>query len=181
MTIVLRMARINLDAIISGELSSSECRKLLSNDGITSPYLTTTAMRGVFEAASIDARAARKSVPAIGDTCGIAKNLDEYQFLICSLAHSLPDNNPHKLYLQKYRVAIAAAFAGLVVVLQMQLDELGNWNKHARLLLDEVSDAYVKAKSNAGLKVSTHVEVFEYFGVPEETIDAALRVFYGQE
>ncbi len=175
------MARVILDVIISRELGGSGCRKLLSNDGMTSPYLTIRAMPGVFETASIDARAARKSMPGIGDACGMAKNLDEYQFLICSLAHSLPDNSPYKLYLQKYRVAIAAAFAGLVAVLQKQFDELGNWNRHARLLLEETSEAYVKSKSKADLKVSTHAEVFEYFGVPEGAIEAALRAFYGQE
>jgi hypothetical protein len=174
------MTRVNLDVIISRELGGSECRKLLSNDGMTSPFLTIKAMSGVFVAASIDARAARKSMPGIGDACSLAKNLDDYQFLICSLAHSLPDNSQYKLYLQKYRVAIAAAFARLVVVLQKQSDELGNWNRNARLLLEETSEAYVKAKSKADLKVSTHAEVFEYFGVPEGTIDEALRSFYEQ-
>lgn len=174
------MARVNLDVIISRELGGSGCRKLLSSDGMTSPFLTIKAIPGVFEAASIDARATRKSMPGIGETCSIAKNLDEYQFLICALAHSLPDNSPYKLYLQKYRVAIAAAFAGLVVVLQKQFDELGNWNRYATLLLEETSEAYVKAKSNADLKVSTHAGIFEYFGVPEGAIDAALRAFYGQ-
>jgi hypothetical protein len=175
------MVRVNLDVIISREIGGSECRKLLSNDGMTSPFLTIKAMSGVFGAVSIDARAARKSMPGIGDTCSIAKNLDDYQFLICSLAHSLPDNSQYKLYLQKYRVAIAAAFAGLVVVLQKQSDELGNWNRHARLFLEETSEAYVKAKSKADLRVSTHAEVFEYFGIPEGAIDAALRAFYEQE
>ena len=175
------MARVNLDMIISRELGGSECRKLLSNDGIASPFLTIRKMPGVFETASVDARAARKSMPGIGNACSIAKNLDEYQFLICSLAHSLPDNSPYKLYLQKYRVITAAAFAGLVAVLQKQSDELDNWNRHATLLLEETSEAYVKAKSNASLKVSTHMEVFEYFGIPEGAIDAALRAFYGQE
>ena len=175
------MARVNLDMIISRELGGSGCRKLLSNDGMTSPFLTIKTMPGVFETASVDARAARKSMPGIGNACSIAKNLDEYQFLICSLAHSLPDNSPYKLYLQKYRVITAAAFAGLVAVLQKQSDELDNWNRHATLLLEETSEAYVKAKSNASLKVSTHTEVFEYFGIPEGAIDAALRAFYGQE
>lgn len=174
------MARVNLDMIISRELGGSGCRKLLSNDGMTSPFLTIKAMPGVFETASIDARAARKSMPGIGDACSVVKNLDDYQFLICSLAHSLPDNSPYKLYLQKYRVTIAAAFARLIFVLN-QFDELGDWNRHAKLLLEETSEAYVKAKSNAGLKVCTHTEVFEYFGVPEGAIDAALRAFYGQE
>jgi hypothetical protein len=175
------MARVVLDVIISRELGGPGCRKLLTNDGMTSPYLTIRAMPGVFETASIDARAARKIMPGIGDASSIAKNLDEYQFLICSLAYSLPDNSPHKLYLQKYRVVIAAAFAALVAVLQKQSDELGNWNRHARLLLEETSEAYIKAKSKADLKVSTHAEVFEYFGIPERAIDAALRTFYRQE
>ena len=56
----------------------------------------------------------QKVLPAIGDVASAAKNLDEYQFLICSLVPSLPDSNPSKMELQKYRVAIIAAFAKLV-------------------------------------------------------------------
>jgi hypothetical protein len=145
------------------------------------PVLSIKGIQGIFEAASVDVRAARKSVPAVGQAASIAKNLDEYQFLICSLVRSLPDSDPSKMQLQKYRVAIIAAFARLASNLkEISPDELAQWNRHARSLLEETSEAYVKAKSNAKLQVTSHRETFEYFGVPEDRIGAALRAFYGQ-
>jgi len=167
-----------LGAIISRVLAGPGCRKILSGDGITSPDLTIRGAAGVFESLSVDARSVRKSVPAVGDACGIAKNLDEYQFLICSLVPSLPDSAPSKRRLQKYRVAIAAAFASLVRILKEKPDELGQWNTHARSLLEETSEAYLKARSNENLKVARRGKAFEFFGVPEEAVEAALRAFY---
>lgn len=63
---------------------------------------------------------------------------------------------------------------------EIRPDGLAQWNTHARSLLEETSDAYLKAKSNASLQVASHKEAFEFFGVPEDRIDAALRAFYGQ-
>jgi hypothetical protein len=82
-----------LNSIISHQLSTSSCNKLLSGDGITTSDLTIKGVHGLFGPVSIDARSARKSVPAIGDVASAAKNLDEYQFLICSLVPSLPDKD----------------------------------------------------------------------------------------
>jgi 3-hydroxyacyl-CoA dehydrogenase len=85
------------------------------------------------------------------------------------------------LQLQKYRIAIIAAFAQLAVNLKdIHPDDLAQWNTHARSLLEETSEAYVKAKSNTKLEVASHKEVFEFFGVPGDKIDVALRAFYGQ-
>ena len=172
---------MQLNAIISRLLAGPGCRKLLAGDGITTSELSIKGMPGVFEAASVDTRSARKSVPEVGQAASVAKNLDEYQFLICSLVHSLPDSDPSKLPLQKYRVGIVAAFAMLAALLkEISPENLAQWNQHARSLLEETSEAYVKAKSNAKLQVAGHKEAFEFFGVPEEKIDAALPAFYGQ-
>lgn len=170
-----------LNTIISRLLASPGCRRLLAGDGITTPELSINGMQGIFEAASVDARSTRKSTPAVGHAASIAKNLDEYQFLICSLVPSLPDSDPSKLQLQKYRVAIVAAFAILAALLkEARPDDLAQWNVHAKSLLEETSEAYVKVKSNTKLQVASHKQAFEFFGVPEEKIDAALRAFYGQ-
>lgn len=170
-----------LNTIISRLLASSGCRKLLASDGITTSELKINMMHGIFEAASVDVRSVRKSTPAVGQAASVAKNLDEYQFLICSLVPSLPDSDHTKLQLQKYRVAIIAAFSRLVTLLkETNPDDLAQWNIHARLLLEETSEAYVKAKSNTKLQVASHKEAFEYFGVPEDRIDAGLRAFYSQ-
>lgn len=170
-----------LNTIISRLLASSDCRKLLAGDGITTPELSINGMQGIFEAISVDARSVRKTIPSFGEAASIAKNLDEYQFIICSLVPSLPDSHPSKLQLQKYRVAIVAAFGVLAALLkEARPGALVQWNTHARSLLEETSEAYVKAKSNAKLQVASHKESFEFFGVPEDRIDEALRAFYGQ-
>ncbi len=163
------------------QLSSSSCSKLLSGDGITTSDLTIKGAHGLFGPVSIDVRSTRKSVPAIGDVTSAAKNLDEYQFLICSLVPSLPDSNPSKMELQKYRVAIIAAFAKLVPMLllkSMRQDDLVQWSKHAKALLEETADTYLKANSNSNLQITSHNDAFEYFEVPVEKVQVALRAFY---
>lgn len=168
-----------LNAIISRQLSGSACARLLAGDGVTTPDLSVKGARGIYEPASVDVRSAKKTAPSIGEAASVAKNLDEYQFLICSLVPSLPDSNPAKMELQKRRVAIVAAFAKLVPLLQKQGD-LSEWNVHAKKLLEETSEAYVKAKSNAKLEVTRHKDAYEFFDVPEDRLDAALRAAYGQ-
>jgi len=94
-------------------------------------------MQDVFDAASLDARSAKKSNPEVGQTASVAKNLDEYQFLICSLVPSLPDSNRSKLQLQKYRIGIVAAFAMLAALLkEVRPEALAQWNRHAKSLLE---------------------------------------------
>ena len=173
-----------LNSIISHQLSSSSCSKLLIGDGITTSDLTIKGVHGIFGPVSINVRSARKNVPAIGDVASIAKNLDEYQFLICSLVPSLPDSNLSKMELQKYRVAIIAAFSKLVSMLllkSMRQDDLAQWSKHAKALLEETSDAYLKANSNYNLKVTSHKDAFEYFEVPVDKVQVALRTFYDHD
>lgn len=169
-----------LASLVSRVLSSSGCRKLLAGDGITVPELSITAVPGLIEAASTDIRSARKSLPAIGHTASIAKNLDEYQFRICSLVPSLPDSDLRKMQLQKYRIATVAAFAMLAAILKNP-DQAGleQWNARAGPLMEEMSDAYLKSKSNSKLQTSRK-DVFEFFRVPEDQVDAALIAFYGQ-
>ncbi|MGI0037525.1 MAG: hypothetical protein ACRD99_04125, partial [Nitrososphaera sp.] len=159
----------------------SSCRRLLASDGVPSGVLTISSATGLFGAVSMDVQAARKSVPEIGDAASAAKNLDEYQFLICSLVPSLPDSNPSKLDLQKYRVAIIAAFSKLVGILKEKQQELGEWNRHAKWLVEETSEAYLQAKSNIQTHPLRRKEVFDYFGVPEAAVVSAIRTFYGQQ
>jgi len=174
------MVTVLLNIIVSRLLTGSACRKMLDGDGITTPELSIRGMQGIFDSVSIDVQLARKSIPAIGETSSIAKNLDEYQFRICSLIPSLPDSDLSKLQLQKYRVAITASFAKLATFLkEIRQADLVQWNRHGQLLLEETSEAYVKAKSNAKSQLSSHKEAFEFFGVPEDRIDAALRAAYG--
>ncbi|AIC15200.1 hypothetical protein [Nitrososphaera viennensis] len=172
------MAAATTLAAITAHLSAARCRKFLAGDGITSPDFVLLPLSGVLEGVSIDARAARKSLPALGETFNIAKNLDEYQSRICTLVPSLADKNPAKMQLQKYRIGIIAAFARLAPL--VRAGGVAEWNRHARLLLEEASNAYVAA-STPGQKqyAASMVEAFSFFGVPEEQVDAALARMYG--
>ena len=173
-----------LNSIISYQLSSSSCSKLLLGDGVTTSDLTIKGVHGIFGAVSINVRTARKNVPVIGDVASTAKNLDDYQFLICSLVPSLPDSNPPKIELQKYRVAIIAAFAKLVPMLllkSMRQDDLVQWSKHAKALLEGTSETYLNANSNHNLQIASHKDVFEYFEVPVDKVQVAIRAFYGYD
>jgi hypothetical protein len=83
--------------------------------------------------------------------------------------------------LQKYRVAILAAFAKLVPLLllkDIRQDDLVQWSKHAKALLEETSDTYLKANSNSKMQIASHKDVFEYFEVPVDRVQVALRAFY---
>lgn len=159
------------------------CRRLLAGDGITSVDFTVNNAHGIFERLSIDARAAKKSAPAIGGTFGIAKNLDEYQYRICSLLPSLADSNPAKVQLQKYRIAIIASFAALVATIKSGAST-AEWNIHARALLVESSDLYVAAaaaatSSGQGMQPTRAGDAFSFFGVPEQEVDKAVKQMYG--
>jgi hypothetical protein len=169
-----------LSAIVSRHLAGSGCIRVLSGDGVTTSDLSIKGIPGIFGAASVpDMRTARKSMPAIGQTASIAKNLDEFQFRICSLVPSLPDNDPRKMMLQKYRVGAIAAFARLAAILnEPESESLARWNTYARPLMEGASDAYLKARSNSNLQVTIPKDAFEFFGVPEDKIDAALAAFY---
>jgi hypothetical protein len=109
-----------LNAIISGRLVDSSCVRMLPGDGITTPDLTVKGAQRVFGAVLVDVRVARKSVHAMGETASAAKNLDEYQFMICSLILLIPDSNSSKMQLQKYHVAIIASFAKLMLLFCMK-------------------------------------------------------------
>lgn len=173
-----------MNPIIRQVLGNTRCSKLLSGDGITTSDLTLKGMLGIFDMVSVDTRFARKIVPAIGEAASAAKNLDEYQFLICSKVPSLPDSDKSKIRLQKYRVTIIAALARLAGLLRecgSSPVDLSEWSRHARSLLEETSLAY-RTGSGPSFTTNNRQEMFDFFGVPENEIDAALRRCYsGQE
>lgn len=153
---------------------------MLAGDGVTVSELRIKGLPGIIDAASVDMRSARKSVPAIGQSASIAKNLDEYQFMICSMIPSIPDSDHHKLQLQKCRVAAVAAFARLSAILkELNAESLAQWNANAGHLLESTAEAYLKTKSNSNLQIASRKEVFEFFDVSEDKVDAALAAFYG--
>jgi hypothetical protein len=103
---------------------------MISNDGVTTRNFTIDKLSGIFEGVSLDADLSRQNIPPLGKALGIAKNLDEYQLKICLIVSSLSDTDPIKLNLQKFRLAIVASFAVLVVTLKSRhtINGLESWN-----------------------------------------------------
>ena len=83
-------------------INDIKCHKLLSKDGITSQDLVIDRIEGLFEGIAVNVKFQRNRVASIGSTSTIAKNLDEYQHIVCSEIRSIPDSNPYKKELQKY-------------------------------------------------------------------------------
>lgn len=167
-----------LSSIFSRGLGIS-CRRFLSGDGITTADFTISALAGVFESIAIDAISARRANPALGETFGTAKNLDEYQYRICILLPTVADSNPSKIRLQKYRVGIIASFAKLAAALKS--GSAAEWNRNAKELLVEASDAYVAATSGRKMPDPKIGAAMAFFGAPEENVERALRSMYGYE
>src|SRR6266487_5075932 len=144
------MARLLQTIIHKHIFTSFKCRKLISKDGITTQELVIDRLQGLFEGASINLKSQRIKFVSIGRAASIAKNLDEYQFIICSKIPYMSDNDPMKLQLQKYRIAIIGAFTKLVPLLidLNSNEDLQSWNCFADTLLMEVSETLVKARSN---------------------------------
>lgn len=127
-----------------------KCHKLLSNDGITSPVLTIDKVEGLFEGITVNVKFQKTRFTSIGNTSSLAKNLDEYQYIVCREIRSIPDINPFKKDLQKYRVLIISAFAKLISMLtSLSSDKkLQEWNRFAQILLTQISETLVKARVN---------------------------------
>jgi hypothetical protein len=168
-------------AIIQRSISSHlPCRGLVSSDGITTRNFTIDCFPGIYARASIDAALSRRTINILGNTLGIAKNLDEYQLKICLKIPSIPDSDPAKLHLQKFRIGIIASFAAFVSILQS--DEpakgLGRWNIFSAKLLRKTSDFF----SNIGMDIKPDdndlEETFEFFQVPVGQVNAAIEELY---
>ena len=166
---------------------SSKCRKLLSEDGITSQYLVVNKLEGLFENVSVNIRLQRLKLPSIGDTVSILKNLDEYQFIICSDIKTMPDINTLKLQLQKYRIAIIASFTKLIPILTVlnSNKDLQEWNFFAKTLLMEISETVAKTRTTRTTRkesMKSHdtkiKDTLKFFEVPENEIDKIVKAMY---
>jgi hypothetical protein len=161
-----------------------KCSRFISSDGITTRNFSIESLHGIFEGVSIDAELSCRNILSLGSTLSIAKNLDEYQFKICLEIPSIPDSDPVKLQLQKFRIAIIASFAILGVRL-MSSDadnELRKWNSFATILLRKISEFVINLKANKSALENydnSHLqEAFEFFEVPVRDIEKALANIY---
>jgi hypothetical protein len=183
--------------------SGIKCTKVLAEDGITSKELVISQLDGLSREMSANINLLRGKYPNITRTASIAKNLDEYQFLVCREISSIPDFDPMKIQLQKYRVGVIAAFAKLVAILEDADNlsaELEKWNSFANSLLVETSESLLKARNKMKKKEGHNndsnssdqfqagysqqnlriKEALNFFGVPENDIDEELiRVYSG--
>ena len=176
-----------IQAIVNKHISTvHKCHKLLSKDGITSQELVIERLDGLFDGITANIKVQRTILANIGHTATIAKNLDQYQFIICTEIPSMHDSNPLKLQLQKYRIAIIASFVKLVPLLSsLNSDkDLEKWNSFANILLTEASETVVKARTNQkevrkSYSINVRLkEALDFFGVPEKEIDHELESMY---
>jgi len=175
--------------------NDKRCHKLLSSDGITSPVLTIDNVEGLFEGTTVNVKVQKTRFASIGSTSSIAKNLDEYQYIVCREIRSIPDINPYKKDLQKYRVLIISAFAKLITTLtSLSSDKnLQEWNRFAHILLTHVSETLVKARlqhekydsTNSKTMNSTTLakqnqirDVSKFLDIPEQEMDKLLEEIY---
>jgi hypothetical protein len=170
-----------LHAIIQRSISSHlPCRSLVSSDGITTRNFTIDYFPGIYVGASIDATLSRRTINILGNTLGIAKNLDEYQLKICLKIPSIPDSDPVKLRLQKFRIEIIASFAALVSILQSDEPAKGlvRWNIFAAKLLRKTSDFF----NSFGMEIKSDdndiEETFRFFQVPIGEVNTVIKELY---
>ena len=165
-------------------INDIKCHKLLSKDGITSQDLVIDRIEGLFEGIAVNVKFQRNSVASIGSTSTIAKNLDEYQHIVCSEIRSIPDSNPYKKELQKYRVLIIASFAKLIPILASLTSDkdLQEWNHFAQVLLTQISETRFNARVNQKRYDGTNSKIvrsaFDFFGISEEEVDNILQNIY---
>jgi hypothetical protein len=163
---------------------SSKCRRIISSDGVTTRNFSIDNLDGIFEGITIDAELSRRNLLSLGNTMSTAKNLDDYQYKICLEIPSIPDSDPVKLQLQKFRIAIIASFAILVMRIKSSNaeDELGKWNSSATILLRKTSEFVANLRTNRGIienyDDSHLLETFDFFEVPRDDMEKALANVY---
>lgn len=174
-------------------LSSKPCSKLLESDGISSKAFT---LRGFDNRKLIglkDVRTLKNSVPRLGTAVNIVKNLDEYLYIVCNYVPNINDSNFFKIKFQKMRVLIHLLFNRLSKILSEATnpDDLDEWIGESNPLLVETSDLVLEYRDSLKnekngeptedfeQKVKLNRDYFSYFGMKEESMDAALYSIYG--
>lgn len=161
-----------------------KCHKLLSQDGITTQDLVVNKVEGLYEGISVNLKSQKGRFASLGRAASIAKNLDEYQYIICHEIGSLHDGNPFKKELQKFRIMIIASFAKLIPILTSLLSdkEIQEWNRFALMLLNQVSETLLKTRNNQKYDKPSNENnlrsAFDFFGIVEQDVDDLLQNIY---
>lgn len=176
---MMRLYRAIIDRYVINDV---KCCKLLFKDGITTQELVIEKVEGIIKGVWIDVRVQKPLVPGLGSACGILKNLDQYQYIVCSEIRSIPDSNPYKKDLQKYRITIIAAFAKFVMIIHSRAEiVLREWIRFAQLLLEFISDTLARARLGHSYVESNNnssSSMFDYFGIPEKEVEYLLQEIY---
>jgi len=160
------------------------CYKLIIKDGIASDFFLVGKYANIFDAIEFHTVSLRKTIPSIGESISIIKNLDYYQDLICKTIPYLADNNPLKIILQKLRILIIGAFSKLSrLICCLDKNGIEQWNKISGSLLEVVSTTIISYRSNnlvdnhqSALDKAT--SFFIFFGLDLERIDEELKDLY---
>jgi hypothetical protein len=161
-----------------------KCYKLIIKDGIASDFFLIGKYANIFDAIEFRTVSLRKTIPSIGESISIIKNLDYYQDLICKTIPNLADNNPLKIILQKLRILIIGAFSRLSkLICCLDKNGIEQWNKISGSLLEIVSTTIVSYRSNNGLEnhqsaLDKATSFFIFFGLDLQRIDDALKDLY---
>lgn len=161
-----------------------KCYKLIIKDGIASDFFLIGKYANIFDAIEFHTVSLRKTIPSIGESISIIKNLDYYQDLICKTIPNLADNNPLKIILQKLRILIIGAFSRLSkLICCLDKNGIEQWNKISGSLLEIVSTTIVSYRSNNGLEnhqsaLDKATSFFIFFGLDLQRIDDALKDLY---
>src|SRR6187551_2491216 len=115
-------------------INDAKCCKFMSKDGITTQELAIEKVDGIFDSIQMNVRP-ESTLPFIVRACGILKNLDDYQYIVCSEVRGIPDSNSFKKIFQKYRVTIVGSFARFILIIYSKIMALiKEWIHFARLL-----------------------------------------------
>jgi hypothetical protein len=165
-------------------LSSTNCKKFLVKDGITSSYFEIENNPGFFIKTRLDVISLKNRCPQIGKSLSILKNFDYYQYVICTLIPNIADTNPFKKVLQKIRFMIIFSFTKFFQLLDSNnFDQIEYWNFLSKKFLELVAETvnYFRQGAKFGEVLNDFElddELFIYFKLDREKIDKVLDQFY---
>lgn len=165
-------------------LSSTNCKKFLVKDGITSSYFEIESNPGFFTKTRLDVTSLKNSCPQIGKSLSILKNFDHYQYVICTLIPNIADTDPFKKVLQKIRFMIISSLTKFFQLLQNNnYDQIEYWNFLSKQFLEVVAETvnYFRQGTKFDEMLNDFKlddELFIYLKLDREKIDKVLDQFY---
>jgi hypothetical protein len=184
---ILTILLSQIHDILINFLANHNCTKIIVKDGITESYFVIEPHSNLFSKISIDVPKTKDRCPQIARSISIAKNLDFYQKNVCLEIKNIADKNIMKQILQKLRVMVISALAKLndLILHFDSIDKLrlalSEWNLHANVLLEIVSDYVTKFKGSAFEKRLSHPKlsaVLKYLNLSVKELNAEISMMY---